>query len=58
MTKQIMAPMKKPMGHHFVSRDGRGAPATDCMIRAEVSSARGTFPMRRRKESKRRTRVG
>lgn len=58
MTKQIMAPMKKPMGHHFVRREARGAPATDCMIQDEGSSARGTFPMNRRKESEGRTRVG
>jgi hypothetical protein len=35
MIKQTMAPMKKPMGHHLVSRDGRGAPGVECMIESE-----------------------
>lgn len=58
MMKQTMAPMKKPMGHHFVSREGRGVPAADCMIQDEGSSAREAFLMNGRKESKGRTRVG
>lgn len=40
MMKQTMAPMKKPMGHHLVSRDGRGPPGVECMIESECSSAR------------------
>lgn len=50
--KQIMAPMKKPMGHHFVTRDGRGAPGTDCMIEDEDSWVLGTFLMNGRRNVK------
>ena len=51
MMKQTMAPMKKPMGHHLVSRDGRGAPGVECMIESEGPSARN-FLMNKRSESK------
>ena len=40
MIKQTTAPMKKPMGHHLLSREGRGAPATECMIVDDGCSAR------------------
>lgn len=32
MMKQTTAPMKKPIGHHLLSLDGRGAPGAVDMI--------------------------
>jgi hypothetical protein len=57
MMKQAMAPMKKPMGHHLLSREGREAPESCCMVDGDGSSARLIKLMDGKKRNKGRTGV-
>lgn len=37
MMKQTTAPIKNPMGHHLLSREGRGAPWVVCITKVECT---------------------